>query len=597
MTTEGIELDWDLGDLYAGLDDPRITADLPELKQRASGFRARYKGRIAEIAESGEALAGMLREMELIEALAGKLYAFPHLMFAADTQDPAASAASERTAEAVTEAQNDLLFVALELQDLPEASLTALSNDPALANYHHFLDRIAEERPHKLTEEIERVLNEQVLTGRDAFVKLHEVQEGGLRYRPVPRPEGGPARTEAELSALTHSPDAGTRLAAYRSIRGPLRRNNRLFGFILNTIAQDHRLDARRRNYPSTLVHQLQASDEVPEAAFRALMDATARRRGIFQDYYRLKAERLGLPMRICDLYAPWGTEQPRVELGEGRGVLVQALERFSPDYARLAEGFFSRSWVDARVRPGKQGGAFCWPVFGVHPYLLLSYTDDYESLFTLAHELGHGLHYELIAQSQTFINSDPPMVLAEIASTFNELLLLDHLLERPEGTDAATRRFLLARNLEDQLNLLFRQSTISRLELDVHEQAAKGSVDTEFVNRAWMQCYRELCGDAVEVLPEHRYDWARIGHIFFKPFYCYNYSLSAVASLACYARYRRDGAAFVPAYLDLLRSGSSRTPVEALRAVGIDLTDPATIDGALDHVASLLEELRSVVS
>ncbi|MHB8573879.1 MAG: M3 family oligoendopeptidase, partial [Dehalococcoidia bacterium] len=316
---------------------------------------------------------------------------------------------------------------------------------------------------------------------------------------------------------------------------------------------------------------------------------------GLFQDYYRLKGEHLGAKVRICDLYAPWDAETRHVEYVAGRQQLQAALARFSEEYAALASGFYDRAWVDARVRPGKRGGAFCWPVFGLHSYLLLSYTADYDSLFTLAHELGHGLHYELIAQRQRLTNSDPPMVLAEIASTFNELLLLDYLLERE--SDPAMRRFLLARNIEDQLNLLFRQSTISRFELALHERAEEGTLEAAFVNATWKRLYEELCGDAVEVLPEHRYDWARIGHIFFKPFYCYNYSLSAVASLACYARYRAEGAAFVPGYLEMLRSGSSRSPVETLRAIGLDLSDRSTIEGALDYIGGLLAELRGLVS
>ena len=130
-------------------------------------------------------------------------------------------------------------------------------------------------------------------------------------------------------------------------------------------------------------------------------------------------------------------------------------------------------------------------------------------------------------------------------------------------------------------------------VDLAVHERGRSGAVEAEFVNTTWQRLYAQLCGDAVRVLPEHRYDWARIGHIFFKPFYCYNYSLSAVASLACYAKYRAEGQAFVPAYLALLRSGSAHSPVETLKAISIDLADRATIDGALDYIAGLIEELK----
>jgi oligoendopeptidase F len=590
-------LDWDLTDLYAGFDDPRLAADMETLRRRAAEFRARYYGRLAELAEEPARLAEAIRELEAIEALAGRIVAFPHLRFAANTRDEEASAWTDKVDEAVTEASNDLLFFSLQLQALPEERFAALQAAPELSGYRHYLDRLAQERPHRLSEEVERVLNEQALTGRDAWVKLHELREGSLRYQPVRTPEGTVARTEAELSALLHHADAGVRYAAYRSVRQALRRENRLFAYILNAIAQDHRLDARRRGYAGTLQAQLESVDEIPEAVFRALMEATARRFGLFQEYYRLKGQALGMRPRTCDIYAPWPDAAPGQELSyvEGQRTLAEALDRFSSEYAALAVGFFARNWVDARVRPGKRGGAFCWPVYGLHSYLLMSWTSDDESLFTLAHELGHGLHYELLAQRQTLLNANPPMLLAELASIFNELLLLDHLLEVER--DPARRRRLLTRNIEDLLNLLFRQSTISRLELAIHERVSAGPLDAAFVNETWEQLYRDLCGDAVELLPEHRVDWARIGHIFFKPFYCYNYSLSAVAALACYRRYKQDGAAFVPRYLELLRSGSSRSPVETLALVDIDLADPATIEDALGYVATLLDELRALVA
>ena len=215
----------------------------------------------------------------------------------------------------------------------------------------------------------------------------------------------------------------------------------------------------------------------------------------------------------------------------------------------------------------------------------MLSYTEDYSSLFTLAHEMGHGLHFAWIDDRQNYFNSNPPLVSAEVASTFNELLLLDYLLDRA-GDDAALRRTLLTQHLEDLLNLLFRQSTISRFEQALHDRVALGTLDRDFINTTWRDCYRELCGDAVEVLELHQYDWARIGHIFFKPFYCYQYTASSLVNLACYQQYQQRGKDFIPGYFELLASGSSANQFDLLRQhVGVDLEDTATIVNALDYV------------
>ncbi len=185
---------------------------------------------------------------------------------------------------------------------------------------------------------------------------------------------------------------------------------------------------------------------------------------------------------------------------------------------------------------------------------------------------------------------------MAEVASTFNELLLLDYLL-KDAGDDKNLRKYLLTRQLEDQLNLLFRQSTISRLELAIHERAESGSFDHKFVNAKWMELYGNLCGDTIELLPEHQYDWSRIGHIFFKPFYCYQYTASNIVSLACYQKYRQVGKDFIPGYLELLAAGGSLNQVEALRqCVDVDIEDTATIRSALDYIQGLLDQLQATL-
>ena len=182
-------------------------------------------------------------------------------------------------------------------------------------------------------------------------------------------------------------------------------------------------------------------------------------------------------------------------------------------------------------------------------------------------------------------------MVLAEIASTFNELLLLDYLLENE--SDPKVKASLIKRQLEDALNLLFRQTTISRLEEDIHGRITDNTIDRDWLNEKWMDWYKELGGDAVEILPEHQYDWARISHIFFKPFYCYNYCLSYTISLACYLKYKDEGSSFVPHFKKLLATGGSKSPVEALKVVGIDLTDPAVIENALNYNRNLFVRLK----
>ena len=585
---------WDLSDLYNGLEDPAIQTDLQALSQSASKFRETYRTRVHSL--SPVQIADCLHQLEAMYERSGYLYAFPGLIFNANTQDKTAKQAMDKAMEAYTQLQNQLLFFDLELKELTPEQFEKLTIAPELQTYQHYFDQIAKFRHYLLPEAVEQTRNQSSLTGREAFIQLRSVHLGEQTYTPVIPPDGQSASTEAELGALSFHPDRDTRTAAYQSIRSVMKTHNSLYAYILNAVAQDHRLENEMRGHGSTLEKQL-LGDQVSESVFNAIMQGMSDRSDLFQRYYRLKGKALGQAIRSADLYAPWSLKPvPAIPYEEGVKTLMAAIEQFDVNYARRAEEFFVNNWVDATVRPGKQSGAFCWYIHGKHSYLLQSYTEDHSSLFTLAHEIGHGLHFAWIADRQSYFNSMPPMVSAEIASTFNELLLLDYLLKQAEGDKELTKT-LITRQLEDQLSLLFRQSTISRLEYLIHDRATEGTFDATFVNQAWMELYKNLCGDAVELLPEHQYDWARIGHIFFKPFYCYQYTASTIVSLACYQKYLEVGKAFIPGYLELLSVGGSMDQVEALKMyVGVDLEDAETIREALGYVERLIDRLEDSI-
>jgi oligoendopeptidase F len=586
--------EWDLSDLYQGFDDPRLMQDLEALQQTAANFRDNYRGKVKDL--SAEQVLDCLQQLEAISQQAGFLYAFPALIFAADTRNTEAKQMQDKVMEAVTGIENQLLFFDLELKSLDDQKFAELESASVLQPYQHYLYNIAKFRPYKLSEEVEQTRNQDSLTGRQAFINLRSLHLGEQEYDPVTTPDGKTCSTEAELSALLFHPDRDVRYEAYKSVRKVMQQHNSLYAYILNTVAQDHKLENQMRGYESTLQKQLLA-DEVSEAVFRAIMDGTKSRFDLWQRYYTLKGKALGQKIRTCDVYAPWGNDPvPPLSYQQGVDTLLAALSQFDVNYARRAEEFFLKNWVDAKVRPGKRGGAFCWYAHGKHSYLLLSYTEDYNSLFTLAHEVGHGLHFAWISDRQSYFNSNPPMVLAEIASTFNELLLLDYLLKQAED-NPQLKQTLITRQLEDQLNLLFRQSTVSRLELAIHDRVTQGSFDQSFVNEQWQSLYQDLCGEAVEVLPEHQVDWARIGHIYFKPFYCYQYTASNIVSLACYQKYREVGKDFIPGYMELLAAGGSLDQVKALRQyVDVDLENPATIAAALKYVEGLLDQLQATL-
>jgi oligoendopeptidase F len=584
--------EWELSDLYKGFDDPQFEQDLQALLQKAAVFRQNYCGQVNHL--TPEEIARCLQQLEALSEKYSYLDTFVTLVLCADPRNTETKQYLDEVKIALTRIQNQLLFFNLELQDLEHSKFEELQASPALQDYSHYLNRLTEFRAHRLPEEGERTRNRDSITGRQAFLELYLVHRGGQDYESVTMPDGNTVEIEAELEALLFHPDAGVRYDAYRSLRQGMEPHNRLYGFILNTIAQDHRIESQMRGYPSTFYKQLLAS-EVPESVFRAVMDGTGDRFNLFQGYYQLKGKALGQKIRTCDLHAPWTADEQLLAVDYKTGVetLLEALKHFDILYANRAADYFSNRWVDAKVRAGKGSGVFHFPTYPKHSYLLLSYTNEYHSLFTLAEQLGQGLHFARACDRQTYFNSKPPLMLAEVAANFNKLLLLDYLLKQA-GDDKRLRQVLLTQQLEDHLNLLFGASTISRLEVAIHERAIPCSFDHHFVNEQWLKLYRELCGDAVEVLPEHQYDWARINQIYTKPFSAYQYTAASIVSLVCYQKYQETGADFILGYLDLLGAGGSMNQVDALRKyVEVDIEDPTTISGALDYVEELIEELQ----
>ncbi len=584
-------LDWDLSDLYQDFWDPRYAQDLADIQERTRSFRSRYRTHVAALRPK-EVLTA-LQEIESIWEQCSRRLTYPTLRFITNTQEAETKYHLDQTQMARIEIENQLVFFDLELQALPPATLAAWLTDPWLADYAHYLKRIATLRPYHLEEQVEQVLNQTALTGRIAWAHLHTIHLASQAYPPVTTPEGQTASTETEINALLHHPSAEVRLSAYVSVRQILETHNALYAEILNTILRDYRFDALRRGYDSCLAHRL-FLDEIPEPVFEALMEGTRDRFDLFQRYYRLKGRTLGRSIRLCDLRAPWNEPFPKIPYPEGVNILIQALQTFSPEYAQQAKPFFEHAWIDAAIRPGKQRETLCLLIKGWHSYLSLSYTNTYASLFDLAHAIGHGIHYERIRTRQRYLNSHPPTVLAELAGIFNQLLLLDDLITGCD--DPEQIQTLLAYQLEDHLDLLFHQSTISRLELILHQRSAQGGLSRDFINQEWLKVYQELCGDAVELLPEHQFDWAQIGHLFSRPFHCYSHTLSFVIAIACYQLYQQQGDDFIPKYLNLLDLGGSQSPAQALKSVGIDLLDPMIIHQTTDYIEQLIDQLEEIL-
>ncbi len=576
---------WDLEPLVFGEGDEGVDRLLDEAEHRAAAFGECYAGRVAAL--DGEELSAAVRELQALGELAGRAGNYAALRFSVDTRDPATGALLQRTQERGARIETRLLFFELEWAALDNARADQLLHAPGLETARHYLRAARRYRPHLLTEPEEKVLTEKGVTGSSAWSRLFSEQVASLEVELPDEPER--VALDVALSRLM-SPDRDVRRAAAEGVTGALAPGLRTRAFIFNTLLQDKATDDRLRHYDHWLASR-NLSNEASDESVDALLQAVRARYDVPQRWYRLKARLLGLDrLRDYDRMAAVTEAEETVEWEDARDLVLDSYGAFSPELGDTVRRFFDERRIDAPVRPGKRGGAFCaYAVPSAHPYILLNFTARRRDVLTLAHELGHGVHAAL-ARPRGVLEQHTPLTLAETASVFGERLVFGRLLGRT--ADAESRLALLAESIEDSIATVFRQTAMNRFEDLVHtERRERGELSPDRFGDLWAQSQTELLGDAVEVTEGYRSWWSYVPHFIATPGYVYAYAYGQLLATSIYQRYLDEGEGFVPAYLELLAAGGSRTPEELAGIVGIDLADPGFWDRGLALVEAQLHD------
>ncbi|HTX51956.1 MAG TPA: M3 family oligoendopeptidase [Candidatus Baltobacteraceae bacterium] len=586
---------WDLSDLFAAPDDPKIAALLTSSQERAVAFASAYRGKIGAL--EGPTPEIVLRALQDLEGLNEQLQrggAYAALLYAADTSRPEHRDLREKVELALTEIGNTVLFFDLEWVAVPDAAATRIMEDPQLATYCHFLQQARRLRPHILSEPEERLLNERDNTGSRAFGRLFTELLSSLTF-PLERDGEAKALTLSELLALSHEPDRALRRRAHETLYNVLADKGLVLTFVYDTLVQDHLTMDRLRRFPDPMAAR-HLSNEIDPAAVERMLAVTEANYGIAQRYFRVKAQLLDLPrLAVYDQYAPVGRELPSCNFADAQRIVLEAFREFSPEFAAAAQQFFDKRWIDAEVRPGKQDGAFCSsPAPSLHPYVLTNYTGNLRDVMTVAHELGHGVH-GCLARAQTYFNYDTPLTTAETASVFGEYLVFDRLLTGE--ADPEVQLALLCGKIEDACATVFRQTVLTRFEQAAFRERGSGRFTSEALARLWLEANQRYYGDAVEMTEAYRGGWSYIPHFIHSRFYCYSYVFGELLVLSLYRRYKEEGAAFVPKYLALLTAGGSAAPEDLLKPLGVDLQDPKFWQQGFDEIERLVAQVETLAS
>ena len=579
---------WDLSDLYAGREDPRLEADLQAAERDAKAFRERYYEKLAGL--SGEALGAAVAAFEQLEERLGRIMSFADLTYAGNQSDPLIAKFFQTIQERVNAISTHILFFTLELNRIDDAALDEKLKAPALARYAPWLRDLRAFRPHQLSDEMERLLHEKYVTGRAAWTRLFDETLAALRF-----PVQGKDLTSAEALHLLSDRDPALRKAAAKSVGKVLGDNVRVLALVTNTLAKDKETEDKWRRYPRPISARNLANhveDDVVEALITSVRDAYPR---LSHRYYRLKARWFGVEaLPYWDRNAPLpDVDEATIPWPQARDTVLEAYAAFSGEMADVGRRFFDRNWIDAAVRPGKAPGAFAHPtVPSVHPYLLLNYQGNTRDVMTLAHELGHGVH-QVLAGVQGQLLADTPLTLAETASVFGEMLTFRALLKAE--TDPKKRKAMLAAKVEDMLNTVVRQIAFVEFERRVHDERRKGELTAERIGEIWMDVQRESLGPAIRFEDEYRFYWSYIPHFIHTPFYVYAYAFGDCLVNSLYAAYERAPQGFAEKYLDMLRAGGTKRHKELLAPFGLDAADPAFWRGGLEVVGGLIDELEKL--
>ncbi|NGO51756.1 M3 family oligoendopeptidase [Allomesorhizobium camelthorni] len=585
--------EWDLGDLYPGMDAPELRRDLAKAAEDAVAFEERWKGTLAsEAARGAEGRLGeALREYEAIEELVGKIASYAGLIYAGDTSDPQRAKLYGDVQEKMTDASAHLLFFALELNLVDDALiLSALDADPAFGHYRPWVLDLRKDKPYQLEDRIEQLFHEKSITGRGAWNRLFDETMTDLRFE-----VGGEELTlEPTLNKL-QDPDGEVRRAAAEALAKTFKENLRTFTLITNTLSKDKEISDRWRGFEDIadsrhLANRVERS--VVDALAMAVREAYPR---LSHRYYAMKARWLGMEtMNHWDRNAPL-PETPQATIGwdEAKNTVLSAYHRFSPDMADIARKFFDRRWIDAPVRPGKAPGAFAHPtVPSAHPYVLLNYMGKPRDVMTLAHELGHGVH-QVLAGAQGPLMASTPLTLAETASVFGEMLTFRSLLDKT--IDRRERKAMLAQKVEDMINTVVRQIAFYEFERKVHTERKNGELTADRLGQFWLEVQADSLGPAIRLREGYETFWTYIPHFIHSPFYVYAYAFGDCLVNSLYAVYQNAERGFQEKYFDMLRAGGTKHHSEILAPFGLDATDPAFWQIGLSMIGDLIDELEAL--
>ena len=583
-----VEDTWNLKDMYES--DAAWEAELLEIKKLAEEA-VKMEGHVADSAQN------LLKTLELDATIDEKLslaYNYAERQYDEDTSNTAHQAMAATLMSMAADISSQLAFIVPEILAVDEAVLEGFYKEqPELELYRKEVAEIQRVKEHRLSTEMEKLVAMTAEMSRVSYDTFNIMDNADMLFPEVEDEDGDTVRiTHGRFIALLESANRKVRENTFKKYYSTYKQFLNTYASLYNGQVKQQIFYAKARKYESTLVASVDANNVSP-VVYHNLVDTVNKNLDKLHRYVGLRKKCLGVDeLHMYDIYTPMVSGvAKKIPFEEAKETVLKALAPLGEDYvAKVKEGFESR-WIDVYENQGKVSGAYSAGAYGTHPYVLLNYNESLDNMFTLIHEMGHAMHSYYSNSTQPYIYSQYKIFVAEVASTCNEILLLEYLLKNT--TDKKERAYLLNHYLDMFKGTLFRQTQFAEYEMRSNEMVEKGeSLNADNLCELYLDINKKYYGEEMISDEEISYEWARIPH-FYYDFYVYQYATSFSAAVAIAHDILREGGSVVEKYKEFLSGGCSEAPVELLKKVGVDMESPAPIQAALDVMGEVIDELE----
>ncbi len=582
---------WNLESVYSSNEE--WEKDFSQVGESLPGLNA-FQGKVGSSAKS---LLGCLKFRDRLEQVLERVIVYANMRKDEDNTNPIYQALEDRSMSLVSEFSATGSFIVPEIVAIPDETLAGFFHqEPELEIYRQHLSQIIREKAHTRSAEVEELLAQSYEATAGAGNAFSMLNDADLKFPKIRNDDGIEVElTKGRFIQFLESTNREVRKEAFKALYSTYGRYKNTFGATYAASVKRDLFYSRARGYKDSLEASL-SSDNIPPEVYFQLVETVNKNLPVLHRYMALRKKLLGLDeLHIYDLFVPLVTDVKRkIPYEEATKTVITAFSPLGTDYVKIVGEGIKSGWIDVFENQGKTSGAYSSGAYTTQPFILMNYQDSLDSVFTLAHELGHSLHSFHTNKAQPYVYANYSLFVAEVASTANEALLTHHLLE--QTSDKKLRTYLINNELEKFRGTLHRQTMFAEFELEAHRMAERGEALTaEALSAFYLELNRRYFGPAVTLDDEVALEWMRIPH-FYRAFYVYQYATGISAAAALSEQIIREGAPAVERYKKFLSSGSSNYPTDLLKLAGVDMTTPAPVQQALDKFSALLNEFEKLV-